>query len=68
MKLLFGLLFAANASRLAFGKFQVKWDASFRWSFHPNSAWGNIEMTTIGKTHPTVDFLVFNQNPFSKLA
>ena len=26
----------------------------FRWSFSLNSAWGNIETTTIGKTHPTL--------------
>ena len=24
----------------------------FRWSLSPNSAWGSIETTTIGKTHP----------------
>jgi len=32
----------------------IKWDASSRWSFHPNPAWGSIEMMTIGKTHPTL--------------
>ena len=31
----------------------IKWDASSRWSFRPNSAQGSIE-TTIGKTHPTL--------------
>ena len=33
---------------------KVKWGASLRWSFGPNSAWGRIETTTIGKTHPTL--------------
>ena len=28
--------------------------ASFRWLFGPTSAWGSIEKTTIGKTHPTL--------------
>ena len=32
----------------------LKWDASYRWSFGPNSAWGRIETTIIGKTHPTL--------------
>ena len=25
------------------GKFYIKWNASSRWSIHPNSAWGSIE-------------------------
>ena len=29
-------------------------DASFRWSFRPNSAWGSIESTTILTTHPSL--------------
>ena len=29
-------------------------DAFSRWSFRPNSAWGSVETTTIGKTHPTL--------------
>ena len=33
---------------------QVKWGASSRWSFRPNSAGGSIETTTIGDTHPTL--------------
>ena len=32
----------------------VKWGASFRWSFDPNSAWSSIETMTIGKTHPSL--------------
>ena len=39
--------------------FFVKWGASFRWSFHPNSAWGSMETTTIGQTHPTLTHLSF---------
>ena len=31
----------------------IKWGASFRWSFGPNSAWGNIETTTVENTQPT---------------
>ena len=34
---------------------ELKWDASFRWPFSPNSAWGSIETTTIGKTHPILN-------------
>ena len=34
----------------------VKWGASFRWSFGPNSAWESIGMMTIVKTHPTLIF------------
>ena len=33
---------------------QIKWCASSLWSFRPNSAWGSIGTTTIGKTHPTL--------------
>ena len=33
---------------------KIKWDASSRLSFHPNSEWGSIETMTIGKTHPTL--------------
>ena len=29
-------------------------------SFHPNSAWGSIETVTIGKTHPTLFFILAN--------
>ena len=32
---------------------KIKRDASSRWSFGPNYAWG-IETTTIGKTHLTL--------------
>ena len=32
----------------------LMWGASFRRSFGPNSAWGTIETTTLGKTHPTL--------------
>ena len=32
----------------------IKWDASSRWSIRPNSAWDSKEITTIGKTHPTL--------------
>ena len=33
----------------------IKWGASSRWSFGPNSAWCSIETTTIGKTQPTLE-------------
>ena len=42
--------------KVSFGHF-LKWGASSQWSFGPNSAWGSIEMTTIGKTHPTLPSL-----------
>ena len=32
----------------------LKWGASSRWSFGPNSAWNSIWTTTIGKTYPTL--------------
>ena len=32
----------------------LKWDAYSRWLFGPNSAWGRIETTIIGKAHPTL--------------
>ena len=32
---------------------ELKWDASSRWSFGPNSEWGSIKTTTAGNTHPT---------------
>ena len=32
----------------------VKWGASSRWTFDPNSAWESIGMMTIGKTSPTL--------------
>ena len=32
----------------------VKSLVSSRWSFGPNSVWGSKEVTTIGKTHPTL--------------
>jgi len=35
--------------------FVIKQSASSRRSLGPNSAWGSIETTTIGKTHPTLD-------------
>ena len=31
-----------------------KWGASSRWPFGLNSAWGSLETTIIGKTHPTL--------------
>ena len=37
----------------------LKWSALFRWSFGPNSAWGSIERTIIGKTHPTLLVQIF---------
>ena len=39
----------------------VKLGASSRWSFHLNSAWGIIETTTIGKTHPSLEHSVLTQ-------
>ena len=32
----------------------LKWSASSPLSSGPNSAWGSIETTTIGKAHPTL--------------
>ena len=32
----------------------IKWGASSRWSFRPNSTWGRIETMTIAKTHPAL--------------
>ena len=32
----------------------IKWGASSRWSFDPNSAWGSIGTMTIGKTHSSL--------------
>jgi len=32
----------------------IKWGASSRWSFRPNSAWGSIGTTIIGRTRPTL--------------
>ena len=37
----------------------LKWGASSRWSFRPNSTWGSIETSTIRKTHPTLQLLKF---------
>ena len=37
-----------------FGRENLKWGASSRWSFRPNSAWGSIETTTIRETHPAL--------------
>jgi len=34
---------------------KLKWGASFRRSFGPNAAWGNIETTTIANTRPTLE-------------
>ena len=34
----------------------IKWYASSRWSFDTISAWGSIDTTTIGKTHPIYNF------------
>ena len=34
--------------------YKLKWDASSRWPFRPNSAWGSIEMVTIEKTRSTL--------------
>ena len=39
--------------------FVLKWGASSRLSFDPNSAWGSIETTTIGKAHPTLHVIRF---------
>ena len=41
----------------------LKWGASSRWSFCPNSAWSSIETTTIGKTHPTVELKIVGIRP-----
>ena len=43
----------------------IKWGASSRWSFCPNSAWSSTE-TTIGSTHPTLSIYLF-LSPFSSL-
>ena len=34
--------------------FLLKWGASSRWSFRPNSAWGSRETTTTGNTRTTL--------------
>ena len=39
-----------------------KWDASSRWSFGPNPAFGSIETTTIGNMLPTLLFSISNYN------
>ena len=44
-------------------KILVKWCTSSRWSFGPNSTCGNIETTTIGKTHPTLQFCTYLDHP-----
>ena len=37
----------------------LKLGASARWSFLPNSVWGSIETTTIGKARPTLQQMSF---------
>ena len=37
---------------------KLKWGASSRWSFRPNSVWGSIETMTIWKPHPTLGFKI----------
>ena len=32
----------------------LKWGASYRWLFGPNSTRGGIETMAVGKTHPTL--------------
>ena len=32
----------------------IQWGSFFQWSFGPSSAWGSIETTTVGETHPTL--------------
>ena len=44
-------------------KILVKLSTSYRWSFGPNSACGSIETTTIGKTHPTLQFCTYFDHP-----
>ena len=34
---------------------------SYRWLFGLNSAWGDTETTTIGKTRPTLDFIFYSR-------
>ena len=41
----------------------LKWCASFRWSFGPIPAWSGIETTTILKTQPTLEY--FKSEPKS---
>ena len=41
-----------------------KVSASSRWSFGPNSAWGSIDTTTIGKTDSTLAGYYENFTPF----
>ena len=40
---------------------KIKWDASSRWSFHPNSTRGSEETTINGNMHPV---LLFDENIF----
>ena len=39
----------------------IKWDASSRWSFGSNSAWGSKETMTIRKTNPTLEKTSFEK-------
>ena len=39
---------------------EVNSGASFRCSFGPNSAWGSIKTTTIGKTHSFLIYVLIN--------
>ena len=40
----------------------MKWSASFRSSFRPNSAWGSIGTKTTRKTHPTLHSCISDRN------
>ena len=42
----------------------IKWGASSRWSSRPNPAYGSLQTTAIGKTHPT---LILFWCPFTSL-
>ena len=37
----------------------IKWGASSRWLFRPNSAWGSIATKSIGKMHTTLYQTIF---------
>ena len=45
--------------KIRFYDTKIKWGASSRWPFGRNPAWGSIETTATGKTHPTISIYFF---------
>ena len=54
------LYFYLNSNEITENIGFVKWDASSRWSFGPNSACGSIESPTILTTHPILIDWIFH--------